>query len=91
MTSRRTIFLASFGSSICSQMATLKPLRISLADVALGGVIGHAAHGNGDALFLIARGQRDLQFARRDDGVLEEEFVEVTQAERRAARWDGPS
>ena len=44
-------------------------------------VIRHAAHGNGGAFFLVARRERDLQFARRDDCVLEEQLVEIAQAE----------
>ena len=60
----------------------LEPLANQLGDVAFGGVIGHATHGDGDPFFLIARGQRDLKFARRDDGVLEEEFVEVPKPKK---------
>ena len=44
-------------------------------------VIRHAAHGNGGALFFVARGERDLQFARGDHCVFEEQLVEVAQAE----------
>ena len=50
-------------------------------DVAVGGVIGDAAHGNGLALFAIARGESDLEFARSEDGVFVEEFVEIAEAE----------
>ena len=53
-----------------------------LGDVALGGVVGHAAHGNGRALFLVAGGQSDLEFLRGHDRVFKEEFVEVAQAEK---------
>ncbi len=54
-------------------------------DVALGGMVGHAAHGNGRAFFLVARGEGDLEFARGDDGVFEKQLVEIAQAERAAA------
>ncbi len=50
-------------------------------DVAVGGVIGDAAHGNGLAFFAIARGERDLQFAGGEHGVFVEEFVEIAEAE----------
>ena len=59
----------------------LEALANQLGDVVLGRVIRHAAHGNGDAFFLVARGERDLQLARGDDRILEEELVEVAQAE----------
>ena len=58
----------------------LESLANQLGDVALGGVVRHATHGDGDAFFLVARGQRDLQFLRRQDGVVEEKFVEIAQA-----------
>ena len=51
-------------------------------DVAFRGVIGHAAHGDGLALFAVARSQSDLQLARGDDGVFVEELVEIAQAEQ---------
>ncbi len=51
-------------------------------DVAFGGVIGHAAHGDGGALFLVAGGEGDFEFARGHDGVFEEELVEIAQAEQ---------
>ena len=50
-------------------------------DVAVGGVIGNAAHGDGLAFFAIAGGERDLQFARGEHGVFVEEFVEIAEAE----------
>jgi len=52
-------------------------------DVAVGGVIGDAAHGNGLALFAIAGGEGDLELAGGDDGVFVEEFVEVAKAEEK--------
>src|SRR5271157_3234571 len=58
----------------------LESFADELGDVVLGRVIWDAAHGHGDALFLVARGQRDLQLARGDDRVLEEQLVEVAQA-----------
>ena len=42
----------------------------------------HAAHRDGDALFLVARSQRDLELAGGDDRILEEKLVEVPQAEQ---------
>ncbi len=59
----------------------LEALANQLGNVVVGGVIGHAAHGNGSALFFVARGERDLQLARGDHRIFEEKFVEVTQAE----------
>src|SRR5258708_8444659 len=44
-------------------------------DVAVSGVIRHAAHRNRLALFAIAPGQRNLQFARRQQRVFVEEVV----------------
>ena len=38
-------------------------------NVALCSVIGHTAHGDGLAFFAVARGQRDLQFARRGNRI----------------------
>ena len=57
-------------------------------DVAFGGVVGHAAHGNGRALFLVARGERDLQFARGHHGVFEEQLVEIAQPEHQQRAGD---
>jgi hypothetical protein len=45
-------------------------------------VVGYAAHRHGHALFLVARGERDLQFPGRDFRILEEELIEVAQAEK---------
>ena len=50
-------------------------------DVAFGRVVRHAAHRDGRALFLVARGERDFELARRGDGVFEEQLVEIAQAE----------
>ena len=58
----------------------LESLADQLRDVAFGSVVRHAAHGNGDAFFFVARGQRDLQFLRGQDGVVEEKLVEISQA-----------
>ncbi len=61
-------------------------------DVAVGGVVWNAAHRNRLALFAIARGERDLQFARGQHGVFVEKFVEIAEAEEqqrvRVARFD---
>ena len=50
-------------------------------NVALGRVIGHAAHRDGLTLFLVARGEGDFELAGGGDGVFKEELVEVAQAE----------
>ena len=49
-------------------------------DIAVGRVMGNARHGDG-ALPLLARGEGDLEQARALVGVLEEELVEVAEAE----------
>ena len=79
VTSRRTIFLVSLGSSIWSQMAIAVALAQEPGEVALSGVIGNAAHRDGS--LSVARGELDLQFARGDSGVFVEELVEVAHAE----------
>ena len=66
-------------------------LADQLRDIAFGGVVGYAAHGDGDAFFFVARGQRDLQFFCGEDGVVEEKLVEVSQAEEQQGSWDAPS
>src|SRR5208337_768823 len=58
----------------------LESLADELGDVVLGRVVGHAAHRHGDAFLLVARGQRDLQLARSDHRILEEQLVEIAQA-----------
>ena len=57
-------------------------------DVALGRVVGDAAHGDGLPLLLVARGEGDLQLARRGDGVVVEELVEVPQPEHQQGAGD---
>ena len=59
----------------------LESLANQLGDVSFGGVMGYAAHGNGDTFFLVAGGERDLQFARGQDRVVKEKLVEIPQAE----------
>ena len=59
----------------------LESLANQLRDIALGRMVRHATHGDGDAFFLVARGQRDLQFPGGEDRVVEEKFVEISQAE----------
>jgi len=51
-------------------------------NVAVGGMVRHAAHGDGGALLFVARGERDFQLARGGDGVFKEEFVEIAQAKQ---------
>ncbi len=57
------------------------PFLNEARDVAVGGVIGHAAHGDGGALFLVARGQGDFQIVRGHYGIFEEELVKIAEAE----------
>jgi len=54
-------------------------------DVAFGGVVWNAAHGNRLPLFAVARGESDLKLARGDDRVFVEQFVEIAQAEEQQA------
>jgi hypothetical protein len=85
-TSRRTTaldpprFLASAGSSICSQTATRKPFADQRQKVVFGGMNGDAAHGDVFAPVLAAFGQRDVQRLRRGNGVIEEHLVEIAHA-----------
>ena len=51
-----------------------------LGDIALGGVVRYAAHGDGRAFLLVARGESDLEFLRRHDGIFKKQFVEIAQA-----------
>ena len=55
-------------------------------------MVRNAAHGNGLALFAIARSERDLQFARSDHRIFVKKFVEIAQAKEqqsvRIARFD---
>ncbi len=51
-------------------------------DVALRRVVRDAAHGDGRAFFLVAGGEGDFEFARGDDGIVEEHLVEIAKAEQ---------
>ena len=44
-------------------------------------MIGNSAHGQGDAIDLLARGEGDLELARGGDGVIEKELIKVADAE----------
>ena len=79
--SRFTSFLAELGIFHLVADGHAVALLDQARDVAFGGVIRHAAHGDGCAFFLVAGGERDFQFARGDDGVFEEQLVEIAQAE----------
>ena len=58
-----------------------KSLANQPREVAVDGVIGNTAHRNRRAITVLrARGQRDVERARRHEGVLEEHLVEVTHA-----------
>ena len=48
-------------------------------NVTFRGVVRHAAHRNGLALFPVARGQRNLKFSRGNDGVFIKKLVEIAQ------------
>ena len=52
-----------------------------LGDIGVGTVVGNPAHGDGGPLFLVARGQGDLQLAGGHHGIVEEHLVEVAQPE----------
>ena len=58
----------------------LSPGPYQSRDVAVGGMMGNAGHGNGSRT-LLARRQRDLKQARALVGVLEEQLVEVAETE----------
>jgi len=61
----------------------LVPLLDEAGDIAVHGVVRHAAHGDGLAvLVLVAGGEGDLELPGGDDGILEEHLVEVAQAEQ---------
>ena len=47
-----------------------------------GGVEGNPAHGDGDPLFLVPRGQSDLEFFGRHDRVVKKHLVKVTQPKK---------
>ena len=79
--SRFTSFLASLRIFHLVADGDAVALLNEARDVAFGGVVGHAAHGDGRALFLVARGERDFQLARGHHGVFEEQLVEIAQAE----------
>ena len=51
-----------------------------LLQVLVGGVDGHATHGNVLAVMLAAPGQRDAEGARGRFGIVEEQLVEVSHA-----------
>src|SRR5437879_12906014 len=50
-------------------------------NVAFGGVVRHATHGNRLALFSVARGESDLEFARYVDRLLAGEFQYLAKQE----------
>ena len=79
MTSRRTTRLRGLRVLHLVAHRDLEALAQQTLQVAAGGVVRHAAHGHG--LRFVARGERQLQLARGDDGVLVEELVEVAHAE----------
>ncbi len=61
----------------------LVPLFHEPGDVAVDGMVGDPAHGDGSAALVpVARGEGDFQVAGRLDGVLVEHLVEIAQAEK---------
>ncbi len=65
----------------------LVALADELGNIALGGVVGNAAHGNGNAFFLVAGGERNLQLTRRHYRVVEKQLVKISHAkEQQRAR-----
>ena len=57
------------------------PLLDQPRNVALRRVVRHAAHGDGRALFLVARRERDLKLPRGRHRVIVEQLVEIAQPE----------
>jgi len=51
-----------------------------LGDIALGGMVGHPAHGNRVFRLLVARGERDFEDAGGSDRILQEQLVEIPHA-----------
>ena len=45
-------------------------------------MVGHAAHRHRHSFFLVARGERDLQFFGRQHRVLKEQLVKIAQPEK---------
>ena len=81
-TSRRTSPLAFCGSSTCSHDRDAEALAHQPGDVAVGRVVGHAAHRDGAAARVLRPGgQRQLERARGRQRVLVEHLVEVPHAE----------
>jgi hypothetical protein len=60
----------------------LETFANELADVAFRRVVRHSAHGHGDAFFFVARSERDLQFFRGHNRVIEEELIKIAEAEK---------
>ena len=58
-------------------------------DIALGGMIGHAAHGDlvlgAFVLGMVARGERQIELARSDPRVLLEHLIKIPQPEKQQA------
>ena len=75
-------FLGEFGVLHLVADGDLVALADELGDVSLGGVVGNSAHGDGNAIDLLARGEGDLELAGGGDRVIEEELVEVADAEK---------
>ena len=82
VTSRLTMPLALRGSSTCRRSRRGSPCGRAAPDVRVDRVKRHAAHRNRGAVRVLrARGQRQLEHARRRQRVLVEHLVEVAHAE----------
>ena len=68
----RVLDLLAHGHAVASRDQAL--------EIIVGGVDGHAAHGDVGAQMLAALGERDPERARGDLGVLEEQLVEIAHA-----------
>ena len=74
--------LGEFGVLDLIADGNLVSLADELGDVGFSGVVGNSAHGQGDAIDLLARGEGDLQLAGGGDGVFEKKLVKVADAEK---------
>ena len=78
---RNFTFYKGFGHSRVFHLLAdcdLEPLADQLSDVALGSVVGDAAHRNGQSFFLVPRSQGNLKFFGGNNGVFKKELVEIS-------------
>ena len=74
-------FLGEAGVFNLFANSDLETAADQLGDVAFGGMIRYAAHRDVNALFLVAGSQGDLELAGGQHGIVEEQFVEIAEAE----------